>query len=322
MLFWESIMKKINYALLIIILGLSHHVSAQDGMILPMPGMKPSSQTSTNSNKANTNTQRNERQGQTNNRNTKPNNYKDSSGAILPLPNLNNRTEPEPEQKQPKNETKNTRQPQKPVDNPHTEPLIAIPPMDNSSRRTQPPSPPPAPAKPKTPEVVDVSKPADPMAEEVSDFLNDGNDFPIPSNEFTASVENTQVEDLLPAAEADTTVAKDAFGGNITVYPKDTGAAIFMVMKSWQCEDYDAVGLINQALEVYGKDAGDTYQIDGLDNITSGLKVSVEEEDITFDELLDILASKTGNDWGCNVQSKTIYIYPKGIKTESYVSWE
>ena len=87
-------MKKINYVLLIIILGLSHHVSAQDGMILPMPGMKPSSQTSSNSNKANTNTQRNERQGQTNNRNSKPNNYKDPSGAILPLPNLNNKTEP------------------------------------------------------------------------------------------------------------------------------------------------------------------------------------------------------------------------------------
>ncbi len=311
-------MKKINYALLIIILGLSHQVSAQDGMILPMPGMKPSSQTSTNSNKANTNTQRNERQGQTN---RKPNNYKDSSGAILPLPNLNNKTEPQPEQNLPKKETKSVQQPSKPVNNPNSEPLIAIPPMDNNSGRTQPPSPPPTPAKTISPE-VNVSKPTDPMAEEVSDFLNEGNDFPIPSNEFTASVENSQVEDLLPAAEADTTVAKDASGGSITVYPKDTGAAIFMVMKSWQCEEYDAVSLINQALEVYGKDAGDTYQIDGLDNITKGLTVSVEEEDITFDELLDILASKTGNDWGCNIQSKTIYIYPKGIKTESYVSWE
>ena len=126
----------------------------------------------------------------------------------------------------------------------------------------------------------------------------------------------------MPPAEADTTVAQDSSGEKITIYPKDSGSAIFMVMKSWQCEDYDAASLITQALEVYGKDSAETYKINGIENIAKGVTVSVEEEDITLDELLDILGSKTGNDWGSDITNKTIYIYPKGIKTESYVSWE
>ena len=143
-------------------------------------------------------------------------------------------------------------------------------------------------------------------------------------NEFSDSQLNkSELDNLLPSNnKVETRVAKSLSGDIVTVYPKDTDSAIFMVMKSWQCEGYNIKNLITQALDVYGKEAGDEFQINGLENIDANATIDVEEEDITFDELLSIIASKAGNDWGCDIPNKTIYYYSKGIKVDSYLPLE
>lgn len=211
--------------------------------------------------------------------------------------------------------------------------LIAIP-ATNKPANSQiqeddfiPPPPPPKPVTSQPAKAVAAQPPtpapaqAENQEDDLSSFFND-TDFPMPPDESTASVNGENVEDLLPPTQQETTVSSNTTGESITVYPKDTGSAIFMVMKSWKCDDYDAEKLIQQALEVYGKESDDVFQITGLDNLAKGFAVSIEEEDITLDELMDILASKSGNDWGADIPNKMIYVYPKGIKTESYVSWE
>jgi hypothetical protein len=313
-------MKRTNITLIIAValLCLNSKVFSQDGLILPMPGQKPK-QTSTEVQKPS------QPAPKTQNTNSDVRKTGNSSGVIIPLPQMNKNSNQDNKPKQEKPVTVQPPKQEKPVDV-HNEPLIVIPPMDN-----KPKNKPVAPVPPPQPEISEVSetpKPTDnnsTMTSDeafLSDFSNDIDDFPSPDGQITSSPNGNNVENILPPAEADTTVAQDSSGEKITIYPKDSGSAIFMVMKSWQCNDYDAASLINQALEVYGKDSAEPYQINGLENIAKGTTVSVEEEDITFDELLDILGSKTGNDWGCDITNKTIYIYPKGIKTESYVSWE
>ena len=324
-------MKRTSLTLIIAVFLLcsSLNAFAQDGLILPMPGQQPK-QTNTNTTKP---SQPSPQTKNTDNSNTKPNSQssKDSSGIIIPLPKLNknNQNETKTEQEKPI-----THQPTKPTKNVdvNTEPLITIPPMNNNNNKNTTVAPiPPAPTVAKESQKGNgkgkskgKGKNQNMVSDEdfLNDFSNDIDDFPSPDSQITTTEETSGVENILPPAEADTTVAQDSSGEKITIYPKDSGSAIFMVMKSWQCEDYDASSLITQALEVYGKDSAETYQINGIENIAKGVIVSVEEEDITLDELLDILASKTGNDWGCDITNKTIYIYPKGIKTESYVSWE
>ena len=311
-------MKRINHTLIIIVLCmlcLNKGILAQDSLILPMPGQTQKTNTTPSS-------QKTSQSGTTSSEYSKPNptpkNSKESTdGSILPLPNLDKKNQSQPKTK-----------PEKPVNTQSTkssnqvnlqnEPLITIPPMDNPKKNTTiPPTPPSV-------KVTEQSANKTPLSIEDDDsgFFNNDNDFSDSNNEIPPAPSSSEVDNILPPTGADTTVAQDSSGEKITVFPKDSGSAIFMVMKSWQCEDYDASSLITQALDVYGKDAAETYQIKGLENIQKGLTVSVEEEDITFDELLDILGSKTGNDWGCDIANKTIYIYPKGIKTESYVSWE
>ena len=107
---------------------------------------------------------------------------------------------------------------------------------------------------------------------------------------------------------------------DLPIFPKDTSSAIFMVMKTWQCENYDANTLLSHSVEVYGKEADDNFQVQGLSKDNS-FKIDVDEEDITLDELLDILAQKSGRDWGVDIPSKVIYFYPKGIKTETNEGW-
>lgn len=161
-------------------------------------------------------------------------------------------------------------------------------------------------------------------ANKKSDGLDDfgDSDFSVAPDEVTANTDSG-VEDLLPPTpeEAKTTVAQTSNGDSLTVYPKDTGSAIFMVMKSWKCEDYDAASLLSQAAQVYGEESSDAFLIKDLDANPEPCSVTVEEEDITLDELLDIISAKSGRDWGADIPNKVIYIYPKGIKTESYVSW-
>ena len=317
-------MKRNNFTLVIAVslLCLTNETFAQDGLILPMPGQKP---TQTNTQKTSQPAPQTQNSGSSKT-NSNQKSSKDSSGVIIPLPQMNKNNQAEDKTKPEKQVIVQPPKPSKPVDV-NTEPLITIPPMNknnNKKNTTVAPVPP-------TQTVVIDNEPPKPAAQNpkmvsdeefLSDFSNDIDDFPSPDSQITSSEDGNGVENILPPAEADTTVTQNSSGEKITIYPKDSGSAIFMVMKSWQCEDYDAVSLINQALEVYGKDSAETYQINGLENIAKGVTVSVEEEDITLDELLDILGSKTGNDWGSDITNKTIYIYPKGIKTESYVSWE
>ena len=302
-------MKKINCysALLVILLGIvSNQTFAQEGLILPMPGQTINNQNNQNkqNNQPANNTTRptpnkNNTQPQKNTQHTTPKTNSNPSGSILPMPSMtgkdNNINQP-PQRNNRKTKEENLSD-SFDTDN---KPLLSLP---SETTKTQPPTPP-----------EDVAQKDD------LNFLDNDDDFQDSPND---TLENGNSSDnLIPPSNNETIASQDGSDDKIKVFPKDTGSAIFMVMKSWNCEDYEVVSLINQALDVYGKDAGEKFQIKGFENLTSGVKASVEEEDITFDELLDIIASQTGNDWGCDIPSKTIHIYPKGIKTDSYLSWD
>ncbi|PKL46003.1 MAG: hypothetical protein CVV42_18060 [Candidatus Riflebacteria bacterium HGW-Riflebacteria-2] len=145
-------------------------------------------------------------------------------------------------------------------------------------------------------------------------------DIPVPPDEVVISP-NDSMNDLIPPVPPPEVPANNSSGdGTLPVFPKDTSSAIFMVMKSWQCESYDGNTLLTHAVEVYSKEADDTFKIEGL-SATDEFLISVEEEDITLDELLDILAMKSGRDWGVDIPSKVIYFYPKGVRTDAYNVW-
>lgn len=317
-------MKRYNFTLVIAVflLCFSSKTFSQDGLILPMPGQKIK-QTSQEPAKPTQPAPQNKNSGFSN-KGSGSKSSSEATGVIIPLPKINKNNQQEGVPKNGKSVTSQPPEHDKSVDI-HNEPLIVIPPM-NSPKKEKAASPVPQTHTEVSATTTTKSNENNPtmVSDEafLNDFSNDIDDFPSTDSQITSSTEGSSVENILPPTEADTTVAQNSSGEKITIYPKDSGSAIFMVMKSWQCDDYDAASLINQALEVYGKDSAETYQINGLENIAKGTTVSVEEEDITFDELLDILGSKTGNDWGCDIVNKTIYIYPKGIKTESYVSWE
>lgn len=143
---------------------------------------------------------------------------------------------------------------------------------------------------------------------------------PVAPDEIVISP-NDSMNDLLPPPPPPE-VPVDSGSGSETlpIFPKDTSSAVFMVMKSWQCENYDGATLLMHAVEVYSKEADDPFRILGLENNEEFL-VSVEEEDITLDELLDILAMKSGRDWGVDIPSKVIYFYPSGVSADAYNVW-
>jgi len=106
----------------------------------------------------------------------------------------------------------------------------------------------------------------------------------------------------------------------LPIFPKDTSSAVFMVMKTWQCENYDGNTLLKHAVEVYSQEAGESFNIEGL-NAEQPFMLDLDEEDITLDELLDLIALKTGRDWGADITSRTIYFYPKGVKNDGAGTW-
>ena len=124
------------------------------------------------------------------------------------------------------------------------------------------------------------------------------------------------LDDLMPPA------SQPASGGDtqFPIFPKDTSSAIFMIMKTWQCDNYDGNTLLSHAVEVYGEEALDPFQVLGLVEDPS-FYVTLFEEDITLDELLDILASLSGRDWGVDIPGRTIYFYPAGVDTNSTSPW-
>ena len=143
-------------------------------------------------------------------------------------------------------------------------------------------------------------------------------DVPVPPDEVEIGPSDSFNDLLPPAPPPEVPVAGSAA---LPVHPKDTSSAIFMVMKSWQCDNYDANTLLAHAVEVYSKEADDPFKIEGLSDAATGFLVTIEEEDITLDELLDILAMKSGRDWGVDIPSKVIYFYPKGVTTDAYNVW-
>jgi hypothetical protein len=146
---------------------------------------------------------------------------------------------------------------------------------------------------------------------------NTSQDFPQIPDEVIVEPDSLTPPVDLPS---DKTSTVDSATEEYPLFPKDTSSAVFMVMKTWQCEDYDGNTLLSHAVEVYSQEAGESFQIKGLDPQQAFL-LNLDEEDITLDELLDFIALKTGRDWGADVPGRTIYFYPKGIKTDGVGSW-
>ncbi|MBU1107087.1 MAG: hypothetical protein KKB51_10495 [Candidatus Riflebacteria bacterium] len=170
------------------------------------------------------------------------------------------------------------------------------------------PTPPETPTQPRDKPLIQIAPPQPVLAD----------DIPVPPDEVEIGSSDS-FNDLLPPAPPPEVPVEGSQA--LPVYPKDTSSAIFMVMKSWQCENYDANTLLAHAVEVYSKEADDTFKIEGLSSTAGDFLVTVEEEDITLDELLDILAMKAGRDWGVDIPSKVIYFYPKGVTTDAYNVW-
>ncbi|MGI6445434.1 MAG: hypothetical protein ACOX2I_06910 [Candidatus Ozemobacteraceae bacterium] len=142
--------------------------------------------------------------------------------------------------------------------------------------------------------------------------------YPVPSNEITVTTSDV-APPMITTEAPQIVVTEDS--GELTVFPKDTGSAIFMVMKSWKCDDYDAGTLLEHAVGVYAGEADDPFQIKGIPAEAQAYDVTIEEEDITLDELLDIVAQKAGRDWGVDMNSRIIYFYPSGVRSNSYDLW-
>ncbi len=104
--------------------------------------------------------------------------------------------------------------------------------------------------------------------------------------------------------------ANAAGSGGLPVFPKDTSSPIFMVMKTWECNGYDGKTLLNHAAQVYSKESEDMYQVAGVDQLPD-FQVTLKENDITLDEMLDILAQQHSFEWGVDTVHKTLYLYPK-----------
>lgn len=177
----------------------------------------------------------------------------------------------------------------------------------------------PAANKPK-PNVQIIVSPVKPIPADIpASSVDEGPEYyPVPSNEIT--VTGTEVAPPMINTE-DPQVIVTENNGELTLYPKDTGSAIFMVMKSWKCDDYDAGTLLEHAVGVYAGEADDPFQIKGLPAEAQAYDITIEEEDITLDELLDIVAQKAGRDWGVDMNSRTIHFYPAGVRSNSYDLW-
>lgn len=102
--------------------------------------------------------------------------------------------------------------------------------------------------------------------------------------------------------------AATADDGQAVVYPKDTSSAIFMVMKTWECQEYDGPTLVEHALTVYGQEAEDTFTVLGLRELPP-FRLNLNEEDVTLDELLDVVAQQASCDWGVDIPQKTVHFY-------------
>lgn len=154
------------------------------------------------------------------------------------------------------------------------------------------------------------------------DPVNTGSsaDFPKIPDEVVIESDSLTPPVNLPTGNDVSVSVSESSTDQFPLFPKDTSSAVFMVMKTWQCEKYDGNTLLAHAVEVYAQEAGESFEIKGLSPDQPFL-LDLDEEDITLDELLDLIALKTDRDWGADVPGRTIYFYPKGIKTDGVGSW-
>lgn len=220
-----------------------------------------------------------------------------AQGIILPLPSkpTDQSAQPQPEEKQPESKTSGP------------SPLLPLPKTIGDGRPTQQQKPEQA----KEVIIPVIPESLKPNLQKTSSSDN----FPSMPDEIIVHSSDA-LDDLIPAVSLPTTSSDSEF----PIFPKDTSSAIFMIMKTWQCENYDGNTLLSHAVEVYGGESVDPFQVLGLVE-DPGFYVTLFEEDITLDELLDILASISGRDWGVDIPGRTIYFYPQGVDTNAASPW-
>jgi hypothetical protein len=251
----------------------------------------------------------------------------DGSELLLPLPGQKqiNNVEKKQEQLEKKKQQKKERQQRKKKG---SELLIPLPAQINKPvTQEQPTENPPANEKSEDNESSPLIMIRPMPEEETDENINDEDQFPEIPDEIVIEPDNIAPLEELPSASngnQDYTSNQSDINSNdekeLPIFPKDTSSAVFMVMKTWKADDYDGNTLLAHAVEVYSKEAGESFQIKGLSDKNS-FNIDVDEEDITLDELLDLISLKTGRDWGVDIPSGTIYFYPEGVDTGTYSYW-
>lgn len=94
-----------------------------------------------------------------------------------------------------------------------------------------------------------------------------------------------------------------------SIFTKNTGSPIFMLMKDWKCENMDGKQFLVHVIQAYGKAAEVNFHCKGLTSLRP-FQVTLEESEITLDELLDRLEKEHQFTWGADVPEKTIYFAP------------
>lgn len=172
-------------------------------------------------------------------------------------------------------------------------------------------NPPEAPKKPVDPETL-ISLPQEPRT--VPDFPAAPSATGSEQPPIVIAAPDDSAE-IVISGQAPTQAAQPDPAGKsaLPVFPKDTSSAIFMVMKTWECDNYDGRTLLEHAIGVYAKESEDSFTIKGMEALPQ-IKVTLKESDITLDELLDVVSQKSGIDWGVDIDQKVIYLYPTHLQ--------
>ncbi len=238
--------------------------------------------------------------------------------------NLRNKTNQDPRIQRPRSQSQpgEPTSQKKEIKNPNKVfiplPKITKDPKTGKVQKEQPQAPRPT-QQPRPQQPGSWGSPAPPQAQEVPpppppmDMYQDDFDYPMPDDEISVVSSGVTIPDL--------TVDESEVVDEMVIYPKDTGSAIFMVMKSWKCDDYDAATLLEHAVGVYAQEADDPFEIKGLPVDAYAFEVTIEEEDITLDELLDLVAQQAGREWGVDINNHSIYFYPPGVRSTVYDLW-
>jgi hypothetical protein len=232
-------------------------------------------------------------------------------GLIIPMPDYKNNNEPSSDKANDKT------QKLKPTGktNPESGTLIPLPTSikKNPTNQNQTHSP------KETPQTGNDTTNETPLItiEPIEEPQQNQSEFPEVPDEIVIEPDSLEPTENLPS---ETNYQNEPAAGELPIFPKDTASAVFMVMKTWRCDDYNGNTLLAHAVDVYSKGAQEDFQIKGLSEDLK-FNITLDEQDITLDELLDLISLKSGRDWGVDIQSKTIYFYPPGVTTDSLSAW-